>query len=145
LARSGNIYMVNIDSKRERIPASVACTITLRSICVSFAEASDRELSDKPSNTQRGSRMRESRTSRFVRGNRIAICVLNATPISPPNLLPTGCEAFHSGNRIATRTTRPMHSTSFRYLQRLVSAGDRGWGIKVSHSESLSNSHQPQA
>jgi hypothetical protein len=59
----------------------------------------------------------------------------------PTDSLPS---QIHSVNRIATWITRPIVSISFRYLHRRLEAGDRGWGITVNHSESLSNSHQPQ-
>jgi hypothetical protein len=35
-------------------------------------------------------------------------------------------DALHCDNLIPTKTTRPTHSTSFRYLQRMLNAGDRG-------------------
>src|ERR1700716_3548347 len=47
-------------------------------------------------------------------------------------------------NGIAPRVTRPIFSISFRYFQRRLEAGERGWGIRVSHSDCLSKSHQPQ-
>jgi hypothetical protein len=51
---------------------------------------------------------------------------------------------IYSVNRMATKVTRPIVSISFRYLHRRLEAGDRGWGMSVSQSESRSNSHQPQ-
>jgi hypothetical protein len=45
---------------------------------------------------------------------------------------------------MATIMTRPMLSISVLYLHLLLGAGDSEWGINVSQSEFLSNSHQPQ-
>jgi hypothetical protein len=49
----------------------------------------------------------------------------------------------HFASRRATMVTRPMFSISVLYLHLLLGAGDRECGINVSHSEFLSNSHQP--
>lgn len=40
--------------------------------------------------------------------------------------------------------TPPMFSISLRYLQRRLETGGRRMGIRVNHSEFLSNSHQQQ-
>jgi thiaminase len=50
----------------------------------------------------------------------------------------------HTVNRIATTITRPKFSISVRYFHLRLEEGERGWGIRVSHSEVVSNSHQPQ-
>jgi hypothetical protein len=45
---------------------------------------------------------------------------------------------------MALLTTLPRFSTSVPYLHLRLEADDSGWGIRVSHCESSSNSHQPQ-
>jgi hypothetical protein len=61
------------------------------------------------------------------------------------NLVEANHSRVHSANGTLTATTRPTFSISVRYFQRRAGTGDRGWGINVNHSESSSNSHQPQA
>jgi hypothetical protein len=49
-----------------------------------------------------------------------------------------------AATRTITATTRPITSTSFRYCQLRLEAGERGWGTRVNNSPSGSSSHQPQ-
>jgi hypothetical protein len=60
----------------------------------------------------------------------------SANPIDPTRI--------HSADGTLTATTRPTFSTAVRYFQRRTETVNLGWGINVNHSESLSNSHQPQ-
>jgi hypothetical protein len=49
-----------------------------------------------------------------------------------------------ASRRKSTAASRPITSTSFRYRQRWAKENDRECGTSVSHSDSLSSSHQPQ-